>query len=380
MDQSSVPEDRKQTDKSLGAERAKTDSSLLARKQRRERQADAAIQSKRDQADDTRDQKRLQADQASSRVEEAQGANNRGDRLEANKRLFKDRLTADEALDTERRHEDSILEKERLDRDVSEKNLLETERKKTDADLTKERTQTDEEAKRATVALTTRDEFLAIVSHDLRNPLGSISVAVDLLKTTPLYAQADDATCQFIDMIGRNTQEALRLISDLMDMESIAAGKLSVEREIHDIVEIIQHAVHSFQGQASTKKLSLELTVKEGPRTSVNCDCDRVSQVFSNLIGNALKFTPNGGKIALNVFPKGDEIKISIADTGPGISKEMQQTIFERFWQLGKPDRQGLGLGLYIAKMIVEAHQGRLWVESELGQGSVFHLTLPAAP
>lgn len=101
--------------------------------------------------------------------------------------------------------------------------------------------------------------------------------------------------------------------------------------------------------------------------------------MLSNLISNAIKFTPTGGKVALDFRSDSGNVQISVSDTGPGIPSAMLETIFERFWQIGKRDRSGLGLGLYISKMLLEAQQGRIWVESELGKGSTFHVMLPAA-
>jgi len=304
------------------------------------------------------------------------GGSRLGDRLDSDERLKKERDIADEALETERRHVDSVLEGERKQNGIEEYGLFEAERTKTDVDLTNERSQTDIEAQRAAVALTTRDEFLAIVSHDLRNPLGTISMATHMLVRSSLYSTADNETRQFIDIIDRKTSEALRLIGDLMDMERIAAGKLGLQIETHEINEIVQHSVKSFQHLASVKRITLLLS-SENSGVIVAFDRDRIAQVLSNLIGNAIKFTPKGGSITLTVSQSEQGVQLAVADTGPGISEDMQKAIFRRFWQIGKNDRRGLGLGLYISKMIVEAHHGKVWVESKLGQGSVFYVTIP---
>jgi signal transduction histidine kinase len=111
---------------------------------------------------------------------------------------------------------------------------------------------------------------------------------------------------------------------------------------------------------------------------SARCDRDRVSQVLSNLLGNAIKFTPSGGTVTLAAAPSPEGgVTVSVSDTGPGVPDALRERIFERFWQIGKPDRQGLGLGLYISKMIVESHGGRIFVDSAAGKGSTFRFTLP---
>ena len=127
---------------------------------------------------------------------------------------------------------------------------------------------------------------------------------------------------------------------------------------------------------ASAKSLTLLIDPKNAPGTVI-CDRDRIMQVLSNLIGNAVKFSPKNGVITARIFPAGNEVQISVSDTGPGIPEERLGSIFDRFSQLENRDRSGLGLGLYISKMIVEAHGGRLWVESKIEEGSTFCFTLP---
>ena len=171
----------------------------------------------------------------------------------------------------------------------------------------------------------------------------------------------------------------LRLIEDLLDIERIAAGKLTLHIEQHDVSEIIKQSVEQLHGAAVAKGITLEAE-PQNVSGYVVCDRSRVMQVLSNLIGNAIKFTPAKGKICVScqrTGPEGEKIQISISDTGEGIAPEKMKTIFERFSQLHKQDRRGIGLGLYIAKMMIEEHPGRIWVESKLGEGSTFHFTLP---
>lgn len=370
-----VPKGRERTDRSLSTERAKTDASLSEERSHTERHADKAVLLSRVEADKLRSQVRLDSDDLCDAERAVQGDINSEDRHETDKRLLQERRIADEALDLERRHVDSVLESERWKKKAYERKLFQVEREETDENLTLERNLTDVEAQLASAAITTRDDFLAIVSHDLRNPLGSISLAADLLIESPIYATANDEDRQYLELIGRNADAALRLIGDLLDVERIASGRLSVELKDNSVGDIIRHLCTSLAPQAQAKKLSLKMDVPVD--VSVDCDRYRISQVLSNLLGNAIKFTPAGGHIVVGAQLFDDEVQFTVADTGPGIPENMRITVFERLRQIGKQSRNGLGLGLYIAKMIVEAHKGRIWVEGEAGQGSTFRFTVP---
>jgi signal transduction histidine kinase len=285
----------------------------------------------------------------------------RNARLKKDKILREEREIADEAITAERRRADAAIKRERSDYCAS-------------ASASAELLSQEQERHRKTkAALTTREEFLAIVSHDLRNPLNNISIAAQNLleESTDIKDQASS--------INRSAQEMLRLIEDLLDVERIAAGKLTLHFGLHDISEIMKQAVGQLQEAAASKGISL----KAEPRDVygyVVCDRSRVMQVLSNLIENAIKFTPAKGQICVScqrTGPESKEVQVSISDTGEGIAPEKIKTIFKRFSQIHDKDRRGIGLGLYIAKMMVEEHPGRIWVESKLGEGSTFHFTLP---
>jgi signal transduction histidine kinase len=222
-------------------------------------------------------------------------------------------------------------------------------------------------------ALTTREEFLAIVSHDLRNPLNNISIAAQNLLEEPKDIK------ELASSINRSAGEMLRLIEDLLDVERIAAGKLTLHCEQHDVSEIIKQAVEELQKAAAFKGISLRAEPRD-VNGYVVCDRSRVMQVLSNLIENAIKFTPAKGQVCVScqrTGPQGKEVQVSVSDNGEGIAPEKIKTIFERFSQIYDKDRRGLGLGLYIAKMLVEEHGGRIWIDSKLGEGSTFHFTIP---
>jgi signal transduction histidine kinase len=167
-----------------------------------------------------------------------------------------------------------------------------------------------------------------------------------------------------------------RLIQDLLDVSSIEAGQFSIDKRPQPVNSLVVDAVEAVQVQAAARSLHLETRLPQAsPR--VDCDADRVSQVLANLLGNAIKFTEPGGTILVRVEPRASDVLFSVADTGPGIPVPHLPYVFDRFWRTPDPARKGTGLGLSIAKGIVEAHGGRIWVESQVGQGSVFFFTLP---
>jgi signal transduction histidine kinase len=170
-----------------------------------------------------------------------------------------------------------------------------------------------------------------------------------------------------------------RLIGDLIDVVSIEAGKLAIRHERADASALITEALDAFGLAASDKGVSLVLKGVERPRLLADFDRERMLQVLANLITNSLKFTPSGGTISAGAERSGGDVRFSVSDTGCGIPGPMLKTVFQRFWQVGEGDRRGLGLGLYISRCIVEAHGGRIWAESQPGQGSTFHFTIPGA-
>jgi len=179
-------------------------------------------------------------------------------------------------------------------------------------------------------------------------------------------------------MIKRTMAEMDRLIEDLLDVTRIDAGRLPIEPEPHSAAALVAEAVELLRPVALERSQILEVSVAEN-LPAVHADRSRVLQVLSNLVGNAVKFSPEGGRITLNCVAAGAEVRFSIADSGPGIPEEHLPRIFDRFWQARHVRRGGAGLGLSIARGIVEAHGGRIWVESSPGAGATFHFTLPRA-
>jgi signal transduction histidine kinase len=226
-------------------------------------------------------------------------------------------------------------------------------------------------------AIQARDGVLGIVAHDLRNPLSVISMQAALLRRRG--AEPDRRSRTSAEMIERSVARMDRLIQDLLDVTRIEAGQLSIERKRVPAVQVVVDVLESQKLLASAASLDLQIEVP--PKLpDLWADRDRVMQVFENLVGNALKFTAPGGRITIGAKPRDGEVLFWVADTGAGVPAHEVEHLFERFWQARKTDRNGAGSGLPIAKGIVEAHGGRIWVESKIGAGTTVLFTVPTAP
>ena len=244
----------------------------------------------------------------------------------------------------------------------------------------RDRADREAEARRsAEAASRARDAVLAIVSHDLRNPVGSvITAAAFLLDTLPAEVLATPQGQQ-VGVMHRAARRANRLLEDLMDVTRIESGGLAVDVAPVEVPGLLADAAEVMRGPAEENGVEL-LTECAGTLPAVLADRDRVLQVFANLAGNAVKFTPAGGAVTLGAACAEGAVRFSVADTGPGMSAEQVERAFDRFWQAGRADRRGVGLGLSIARGIVEAHGGMLSVTSAPNEGAIFHFTLPVAP
>jgi signal transduction histidine kinase/ActR/RegA family two-component response regulator len=222
-----------------------------------------------------------------------------------------------------------------------------------------------------------REEALAVVAHDLRNPLHAISVGVGTL----LPRIAEPTLRRPVERIQRSAQRMERLLQDLLDIHAIEGGRFTVETGRVTPTALILTALESQQSVAGKTSVIINTDVAPALPT-VEADEERVLQVLENLVGNALKFTPPGGVITVGAarIPGDLGVRFWVRDTGPGIAREHLPRVFERFFQVQAADRRGAGLGLAICKAIVDAHGGRIWVESEQGQGAAFFFTLPTAP
>lgn len=222
-------------------------------------------------------------------------------------------------------------------------------------------------------AVRAREEVLAIVSHDLRNPLSGIMLGASLLEMSELGE--DDR--QQVETILVSAKRMNRLIADLLDITRLEGGKrLPIEAERVEPRQLLDETAELFVAVAAAQSVTVQTQPVDGV-PPVEADRHRVMQVLSNLVGNALKFTPEGGMVTVRAEERDGEVLFTVADTGPGIPKENLSDIFSPYWQAKRAERLGAGLGLPIAKGVVEAHGGRIWVESEPGDGTRFYFTLP---
>lgn len=224
-------------------------------------------------------------------------------------------------------------------------------------------------------AVKAREEVLGVVAHDLRNSLSGISLNAQVLEGSLPSTNPGRVRLRAIE---RLTSSMDLLIQDLLDMSRIEAGRFQVQPMPVPPRELIAGVIDLLGINAAEKGLELESYVGSD-LPEVRADPDKILRVLSNLVGNAIKFTRPGGRISIRAGLKAGEVCIAVADTGLGISLEDQTQVFDRFWQPSKTASTGVGLGLAIARGIVEAHAGRIWVESELGKGSTFAFTLPLA-
>ena len=354
--------ERDKTDESLRDERKNSDQALAEHRIATEETADQLVERARDHADTVLDAARGKADQ---KLEDA-GTGARGHETVAAERVLEDRV-----LHAERAAADEALRRERREQARTLAALLPLEREKTDRYLLTERVRSDDE-------LAHRDDFMGIVSHDLRNLLGGIVLQAGLATKTASDTEEGRRTVAGMTRIQRYVARMNRLIGDLVDVVSLDAGKLAVTPTRGDAAALLTEAVEAFADAAAEQDIGLECATVEATLFA-SFDHERMLQVLANLIANALKFTCRGGRIVLRGERAGDEIRLYVGDTGTGIPQHMLELVFERFWQVGKNDRRGFGLGLYISRCIVEAHGGKIWAESTMSEGTRVHITLPGA-
>lgn len=221
-------------------------------------------------------------------------------------------------------------------------------------------------------AIRARDDLLAVVAHDLRNPLNVITVSGNSL----VRRQPDPSMLRPIERILRATQRADRLIRDLLDVNAIEGGRFVVERRKLEAAELLLSALESQQSVAADA--SVILTSDIAPELPLlEADEERLLEVLENLVGNAVKFTEPGGVVTIGASASENEVKVWVKDNGHGIKPDHVPRLFDRFWQARRHDRRGTGLGLTICKAIVDAHGGRIWAESTMGIGTTMFFTIP---
>jgi signal transduction histidine kinase len=384
--------ERRQTDRSLKSERTATDRSLTRRSKSAQSAADAVRREIRSEADRGLAGQRKSADAERSRQSSSKKPASReieNERRSASTSLTRERRGADQILARQRRRSDSVLADERGLRRRTERILFDRERKRTDQDLGSERNRTDSAfvaaerrlglamtaSEKAAAGVLLRDEFMAIISHDLRTPLSVIAInAARLAKMVPGGEGAEQIRkmCQQIE---ETAGRVGRMVDDLLDAERMALAKLRLPARPRDLRDVAREAIELVAPLVEAQGISLAAAIPENPVVT-SFDRDRMLQVFSNLLANAVKFTPKGGMVQLAMKANDGLVRVSVSDTGPGIPAEQHERVFRRFTQFGRGGG-GVGLGLYIARRIVEAHGGQIGLVSRPGEGSTFFFTLP---
>lgn len=222
-----------------------------------------------------------------------------------------------------------------------------------------------------------KSEFLMIASHELKTPLTSINMSISLLKETA-EEKLDDAEKELLQIAVEDTQRLKSLISDLLDISKIEAGKIDLNFENISVESIITKTLHGFKAVAKDKEITITSEIEQN--LQVNGDYSKIAWILTNLLSNALRFTPKKGEILIKAIKAGEFAQISVTDNGIGIPYEFQNKVFDKFFQVASPlNTGGTGLGLSISKEIVRAHGGTIWVESKPGKGSTFFFTLHVA-
>lgn len=348
-----LEEERQHTDDSLRAERQHSDELLAAKLAEVERKADRNVEQARDEANAATEEARRESDRLARTVATTAAA----------KRVIEaERARQDEAREEERRLTDDVLRQDReahvrvlaalrpLSRDATDRNLL-IERRRSD------------------VAVDNRDHFLGIASHDLRNLLGGIVFA-----TTSI----DPAQAELGARIRRYAAHMDRLIRDLLDVSSIEAGRLSITVKPGLMRDVLAESIEALAPVAARRGIRIENASGSSPMPAI-FDHERLVQVVTNLMSNAVKYSPDGGVVTARAEADDEKITVIVDDGGAGIPEGAREAVFERFWKGPSAGPTGTGLGLYISRHIVEAHGGRIWAEAAPGGGARFRFSFPLA-
>lgn len=377
--------EREQTDRSLTQERSKTDEELAIPPRLEEAAADATRTRQRESTDEQIRVDRKIADDARNERSPDPTAVVRAERERADKALVEERGRADDALGTERDRADRARRRESDARRETMRAFLENERVETDANLAHERRETDgvftvqgDRLATAIEGASARDDFLGMVSHDMRSPLQTILATASSIARAAPKGDAGEALRHSVGMIRRAVARMRGLLDDLLDVASLEARRLSINKEPYLASQLLADAAEML-GPLATER-TIELTTHlEGEDAATSCDPGRVSQVFSNLVGNSLKFMGAGGVIQVTARVRPRDVEFLVVDTGPGIASDRLDGLFERFSRGDTHGKHGSGLGLYITRGIVETHGGTISVTSEVGVGTRFAFTLPRA-
>jgi signal transduction histidine kinase len=352
---------RAETDASLRAERKNADQELARRVADADADADQVLRLARESAGRLLDAARAAADARLPLGEQTRAAV---------ALLLGQREEEDRTLAAEREQADEMLKHERAEHREKLSALLVLERQTTDLHLALERKSADK-------AIWSRDDFLAQASHDLRGLMAAHKLYLAMFLKEGGDSEYSRRIAPQLATLLKIDAEMERIISDLVDVVAIEAGKLTVTPSPHSATELLTTATAVFEPLARERGQSLSVTPAPGD-VNVMVDLTRAIQVLGNLLSNAIKFTPGDGKISVGFESTDDEVMFFVADTGPGVPAEQAAQIFERFVG-SSSSTAGLGLGLFIAARLVDAHGGRLWLDNAPAPGAVFRFTLRRA-
>jgi signal transduction histidine kinase len=222
-----------------------------------------------------------------------------------------------------------------------------------------------------------KSEFLANMSHELRTPLNAIIGFSEVLGER-MFGELNEEQEEYLKDIHASGQHLLSLINDILDLSKIEAGRMELELTDFNLPATLDNALTLVRERAGRRGIALHLTVDER-LTQIHADERKVRQVVLNILSNAIKFTPEGGRIDVRAVPRDEAVEVSVSDTGVGIAPEDQEAIFEEFQQVGTSDKkvEGTGLGLALSRKFIELHGGRIWVKSQVATGSTFTFTIP---
>jgi two-component system sensor histidine kinase GlrK len=224
-----------------------------------------------------------------------------------------------------------------------------------------------------------KSDFFSLMSHELRTPLTSIKEGTNLLIEGSQDGKVIDKQERILKIIAEESNRLIKLVNSLMDISRMEAGMMKYHFTKADMVSMIDKVIREMEPLAETKDITFKTKVSE-VLPLLTIDVERILQVLRNLLGNAIKFTPNGGKVLVSAMPVDKGVKVSVEDSGVGIKKEELTSIFDKFQQAVLPSSSktiGTGLGLSIVKYIIKAHGGKVWAESTLKKGSIFTFVLP---
>lgn len=228
------------------------------------------------------------------------------------------------------------------------------------------------------LGLRARDDMIGIVAHDLRNPANAVKMLVGAILARERETELPPDVIEYSKVTMAAAEQMDSLIRDLLDVTRIEAGRMNVEAEPTRVTEMLTDALRTLTPVAAAKSITLHLSA-DGSLPPVRADRERIRQAVSNLIGNSVKFSPAGSVISIKAANADGEVVVSVSDQGAGMTNDHLSHAFDRFWQSRRTDREGAGLGLAITRGIIEAHGGRIWAESTVGEGSTFYFTLPLA-